>query len=452
MNVVIVGAGKVGYSLARQLSMENHDVTVIDAKAERIEFVSSNLDVFALMGNGASFEIQKSAGVENANLLIAATNMDEVNILCCIVAKKLGVPHTIARVRNPEYTKQVVFLRDELGLSMSINPEQATAEEISRVLRFPSASKMEPFAKGRAELVELRIPESSPLCGMTVSDIHPKYKVKILVSVVERAGRAVIPSGDFALRPGDKISIVGSPVEQSRFFQVIGMKKDRVRNVMVIGAGKITVYLTQQLLDMGMHVKIIEKDREKCLALKNKLERATVVCGDGTKPELLMEEGLAEADAVIALTGMDESNIITAVYAKTACRGVVIAKVNETHFSTVLERTGIDVTVQPSSVTVQRIVHYVRAMENTKSSTMETLYLLNDGKVEAIQFKVGGAVEQAGTAIKDMRIRKDVQISAILRDGKCLIPGGNDTIRTGDDVIVTTTSHDIGQIGDIFEG
>ena len=452
MNVVIVGAGKVGYTLARQLSIENHDVTVIDAKAERIEFVSSNLDVFALMGNGASFEIQQSAGVAHANLLIAATNMDEVNILCCIVAKKLGVPHTIARVRNPEYTKQVVFLRDELGLSMSINPEQATAEEISRVLRFPSANKMEPFAKGRAELVELRIPESSPLCGMTVAEIHPTYKAKILVSVVERAGQAMIPSGDKKKKKGDKISVVGSPVEQSKFFQAIGMKKDRVKNVMIIGAGKITVYLTRQLLDMGMHVKIIEKDREKCLAMKNLLGKATVICGDGTKPDLLMEEGLSEADAVIALTGMDESNIITSVYAKTACRGVVIAKVNETHFGTVLEKTGIDVTVQPSSVTVQRIVHYVRAMENTKSSTMETLYLLNDGKVEAIQFKVGGAVAQTGTPIKDMRIRKDVQISAILRDGKCLIPGGNDTICPGDDVIVTTTSHDVGQIGDIFEG
>lgn len=452
MNIVIVGAGKVGYTLARQLSIENHDVTVIDAKSERIEFVSSNLDVFALMGNGASFEIQQSAGVENANLLIAATNMDEVNILCCIVAKKLGVAHTIARVRNPEYTKQVVFLRDELGLSMSINPELATAEEISRVLRFPSATKMEPFAKGRAELVELRIPESSPLCGMTVAGIHPKYKVKILVSVVERSGRTIIPSGDFALRAGDKISIVGSPVEQSRFFQMIGMKTGGVRNVLIIGAGKITIYLARQLLDMGMHVKIIEKDRDKCLAMKELVEKATVVCGDGTKPDLLMEEGLTEADAVIALTGMDESNIITSVYAKTVCRGVVIAKVNETHFGTVLEKTGIDVTVQPSSVTVQRIVHYVRAMENTKGSTMETLYLLNDGKVEAIQFKVSGEVRQAGTAIKDMRIRKDVQISAILRGGKCLIPGGNDTIRDGDDVIVTTTSHDIGELDDIFEG
>lgn len=452
MNVVIVGAGKVGYTLARQLSIENHDVTVIDSKPERIEFVTSNLDVFALLGNGASFEIQKSAGVEKANLLIAATNLDEVNILCCIVAKRLGVPHTIARVRDPAYTEQVMFLRDALGLSISINPEQATAEEISRVLRFPSANKMEPFAKGRAELVELRLPEASPLCGMTVGDIHPTYKVKILVSVVERAGQAVIPSGDFVLRPGDKISIVGDPVEQSRFFRIIGMKTDRVKNVMILGAGKITIYLTRQLLDMGMHVKIIEKDREKCRFMKNLVEKATIICGDGTKPDLLMEEGLAEADAVVALMGIDESNIISAIYAKTVSKGVVIAKVNEPHFDSVLERTGIDVTVQPSGITVQRIVHYVRAMENTKGSTMETLYLLNEGKVEAIQFKVSDTVEMQEKAIKDMRIHKDVQISAILRDGECLIPGGNDTICRGDDVIVTTTRHNIIEFDDIFEG
>ena len=451
MNIVIAGAGKVGYSLARQLSKENHDVTVIDCKPERIEYVTSNLDVFAVLGNGASFEIQKSAGVENAHLLIAATSMDEVNILCCIVAKKLGVPHTIARVRNPDYTKQVLFLRDELGLSMSINPEQATAEEISRVLRFPSATKVEPFAKGAAEMVELRIPDGSPLCGMTISDIHPKYKAKVLISVVERNGRAIIPGGDFALKAGDRISIVGSPREQSRFSQLVSMKKDKaVRNVLIIGAGKVTVYLARQLLDMGMRVKIIEQDREKCLQIKNHLEKATVVCGDGTKPDILMEEGLSQADAVVALTGMDESNIIIAVYAKTVSGGEVIAKVNESHFDPVLEKTGIDVTVQTAGVTVQRIVHYVRAMENTKSSTMETLYLLNDGKVEAIQFKVNGD-SHLGVPIKDLPLRPGVQISAILREGKCLIPGGNDQIRNRDDVIVVTTLHDIGQLSDIFE-
>lgn len=451
MNIVIAGAGKVGFSLARQLSKEGHDVTVIDAKAERIEYVTSNLDVFAVLGNGASFEIQRSAGVDHAHLLIAATSMDEVNILCCIVAKKLGVPHTIARVRNPEYTKQVLFLRDELGLSMPINPELTTAEEISRVLRFPSANKVEPFARGAAEMVEMRIPENSPLCGMTVSAIHPKYKVKVLVSVVERAGRATIPSGDFALQAGDKISIVGSPTEQSRFSQLVSQKKDRVRNVLIVGAGKVTVYLARQLLDMGMRVKIIEQDRDKCLQIKNLLEKATVVCGDGTKPDILMEEGLTQADAIVALTGMDESNIIIAVYAKTVSSGVVIAKVNESHFDPVLEKTGIDVTVQTSGVTVQRIVHYVRAMENTKTSTMEALYLLNDGKVEAIQFKVNGDTPHIGVPIKDLPLRRGVQISAILREGKCLIPGGSDRIENQDDVIVVTTLHDIGQLSDIFE-
>lgn len=451
MNIVIAGAGKVGYSLAKQLSMKKHNVTIIDSSEERIDYVTSNLDVMAIVGNGASYEIQQSAGVKHANLLIAATSLDEVNILCCIVAKKLGVPHTIARVRNPEYAKQVVFLRDELGLSMSVNPEQATAEEISRVIRFPSASKVEPFAKGKAEMVEFRLQPNNPLCGMAVSEIHPKFKVKVLLSVVERGGRAMIPSGDFVLQANDRISIVGSPVEQERFSCMIGLKKDRVRNVIIVGAGKITVYLAEQLLSMGVHVKIIEQKREKCLDIKNKLYKATVICGDGTKPDVLMEEGLAEADAVVALTGMDESNIIISIYAKTASDALVIAKVNEMHFDAVLEQSGIDTTVQPSGITAQRIVHYVRAMANSKSSTMETLYLLNDGSVEAIQFKVKGDGELTGRSIKDLPIRSGVQISAILRGGKCLIPGGHDVIQREDDVIIVTTRHDIVTLSDILE-
>lgn len=452
MNIVIVGAGKVGFSLARQLSMENHDVTVIDAEPSSVEYVSSNLDVFTILGNGASYEIQQSAGVAHADLLIAATNRDEVNILCCIVAKKLGAPHTIARVRDPEYNKQVLFLRDELGLSVSINPEQAAAEEISRILRFPSANKVEPFAKGRAEMVVVRVPESSPLCGMVVSEIHPRFKVKVLVSVVEREGKASIPGGDFVLKAGDRISIVGDPVEQSKFSRAIGLRTDRVRNVLIIGAGRITVYLADQLLRMGMHVKIIDQDREKCLRIKNLLEKATVICGDGAQPDILMEEGLMEADAVVALTGMDEINIITSVYAKSVSNALVVAKVNEPHFNAILEKSDVDVTIQPSGVTVQRIVHYIRAMGNTKSSTMEALYLMNDGQVEAIQFKISGEVPYGGVPIKDMPIRKGIQLSAILRDGKCLIPGGNDTIKKHDDVIVVTTLHDIREIGDIFEG
>lgn len=450
MNIVIIGAGKVGYSLAKQLSKENHSVTVIDSMPERIEYISSNLDVFAILGNGASYEVQESAAVRHAHLVIAATDMDEINMLCCIVAKKLGAAHTIARVRNPDYIKQVVFLQEELGLSLWINPEQATAEEISRILRFPAATKVDSFAKGRAELVEMRIAENSPLCGMAVSEIHPRYKVKVLISIVERAGQVYIPKGDFSLQAGDRISIVGSPVEQGRFAQLIGARKKPVKKVMIIGAGKIAVYLAQLLLDMGMKVKLIERNYDKCVNLKNKLPRATIICGDGTKPDVLREEGLLDADAIVTLTGSDESNIITSVYAKSVGVEVVITKVNGSQFDLVLEKTGIDITVRTSQITVQRITHYVRAMDNRKGSQMETLYLLNDSKAEAMQFNVTAADAPAG-ALKELSFRKGVLVSAILRDGKCLIPGGNDTIQPEDAVIIVTRHHDIRKFSDIFE-
>lgn len=450
MNIVIIGAGKVGYSLAKQLSQENHNVTVIDNEPNCVEYATSNLDAYALLGNGASYEIQKSAGVASADLMIAATNMDEVNMLCCILAKKLGAKHTIARVRNPEYVKQVVFLREELGLSLSINPEQATAEEISRILRFPSATRVESFAKGQAEIVEMRIPEGSPLCGMTVSSIHPCYKAKVLISVVERNGCATIPGGDFSLQAGDRISIIGSPTEQNRFAQAIGLRKNKVKNVMIVGAGKITVYLSKLLKNMGMRVKIIERDYERCMEVKNVLDKTSVVCGDGTRPVVLQEEGIEEADALVALTGYDENNIISAVYAKSVGTDVVIAKVNESHFDLVMEKGGVDVAIQPSQVTVERITHYIRAMENTKGSKMETLFLLNDGKAEALQFRVKKE-DVLSHHIKNYSLRDGVQIAAILRDGKCLIPGGNDTIRSNDSVIIVTTLHDICEFADIFE-
>ena len=450
MNIVIIGAGKVGYSLAKQLSGENHNVTVIDKSPDKIEYICSNLDAFSICGNGANYELQMNAGVNSANLVIACTDLDEVNMLCCIVAKKLGAAHTIARVRNPDYVKQVIFLQQELGLSLWINPEQATADEISRLLRFPSAAKIDSFAKGKAELVEFKLNEKNPLCGMTVSEIHPKYKVKILLSIVERSGQVFIPKGDFILRPGDKISVVGSPIEQSKFAEMIGIRKKPVKKVMIVGAGKVAVYLTEMLLDLGMRVKLIEQNYEKCVTLKNRLPKATIVNGDGTNPDVLMEEGLRDADALVALTGKDERNIITAVYAKSVGVDVVIAKVNGSQYDLVLEKTGVDVTVQTSKITVQRITHYVRAMGNRKGSKMETLYLLNDGKAEAMQFNITAA-DAPAAKIKDMKLKNGVLISAILRDGKCLIPGGNDMIISGDGVIIVTRHHDIRQFGDIFE-
>lgn len=449
MNIVIIGAGKVGYSLAKQLSKEDHSVTVIDSSQSRIDYITSNLDVFVVHGNGANYEVQETAGVSQANLVISATNLDEVNMLCCIVAKKLGAAHTIARVRDPDYIKQVVFLQEELGLSLWINPEQATAEEIFRILRFPSAARIDPFAKGKAELVEFKLGENNPLCGMSISSIHPKYKVKVLISIVERAGKVSIPNGNFVLQAGDKISVVGSFVEQGRFAQLIGLRKKPVKKVMIIGGGKITIYLTELLLGIGAKVKIVERDYDRCVYLKNRLEKATVVCADGTKPDVLREEGLLEADALVALTGFDESNIIISVYAKSLGVDAVITKVNGSQFDLILDKTGIDVTVQTSQVTVERITHYIRAMEHSKGSQMETLYLLNDGKAEAMQFNITEEDAPDGK-IRDYKLRDEVLLSAILRGGKCLIPGGNDSVLPNDAVIIVTRHHDIRKFSDIF--
>ncbi len=451
MNIVIIGAGKVGYSLAKKLSVEGHSVTVIDASEGRIDYINSNLDVYTVLGNGANFEVQKTAGVHSAHLVISATDLDEVNMLCCIVAKKLGAEHTIARVRNPDYVKQVQFLQDELGLSLWINPELATAEEISRVLRFPSAAKVDAFANGSAELAELRLGDNNPLCGMAVSSIHPKYKVRVLIGIVERGGCVYIPKGDFVLKPGDKIAVIGSPIEQGRFARLIGLRKKPVKNVMIVGAGKVAVYLAEMLLDMGMKVKIIEQGYDRCVYLKNRLPKAGIVCGDGSRPDVLLEEGLLEADALVALTGSDESNIITSAFAKAKGLEVVIAKVNSSRFDLVLQKIGIDVTVQTSQVTVQRITHYVRAMDNRKGSQMESLYLLNDGKAEAMEFNVSQEDAPSGL-IKELKFREGVLVSAILRDGNCLIPGGNDVILPQDGVIIVTRNHDIRKFTDIFAG
>ena len=450
MKIVIIGAGKVGYTLAKQLSKDAYSVTVIDSSEDTIEYINSNLDVFAIHGNGANFEVQKMADVGRANLLIAATDMDEVNMLCCIVARKLGAEHAIARVRNPDYIKQISFLKEELGLSLWINPEQATAEEIARVLRFPSAVKVDSFAKGKAEIAEFKLSDGNPLCGMEISKIHTRYKVKILVCIVERGGQVFIPKGDFVLKAGDKISVVSDPVEQGKFAHLIGIHKKPVKKVIIVGAGKVAVYLAENLLSMGMKVKIIERDYDKCVYLKNLFPKATIVCGDGSRPDVLKEEGIYEADALVALTGSDESNIITAVYAKSIGVDVVIAKVNGSQFDLVLQKSGVDITVQTSQITVQRITHYVRAMGNRKGSKMETLYLLNDGKAEAMQFDISVSDAPNGL-IKEMKFRKGVLVSAILRDGKCLIPGGNDRIQPDDSVIIVTRHHDIREFSDVFE-
>ena len=328
MNIVVVGDGKVGYTLTASLSKEGHDVTVIDNRPDTLRNTTNELDVICIEGNGVSYAVQSEAGVQKADLLIAATSADEINMLACMVAKKLGAKHTIARVRDPQYQQQMFFLKEELGLSVVVNPEQSAASEISRLMRFVPAIKAEPFAKGRIDLVEFKVKENSPLDGVQLSDFYRQFKVKILVCAARRGEEVFIPKGNFIIRSGDKLTILAAPAEISNFFRTVGTFQRKVRDVMVVGGGRIAYYLARQLIETGIHVKIIEKDEKRCNQLFDLLPKATILHGDGTDHELLSEEGLDKTDALIALTGIDEENIILSMYANSLNVDKVVTKVN----------------------------------------------------------------------------------------------------------------------------
>ena len=440
MNIVIVGDGKVGYTLTEHLSKEGHDVTVIDNRPESLTQTMNAQDVCCVEGNGVSYAVQMEAGVQRADLLIAATSSDEINMLCCLVAKKLGAGHTIARVRNPEYNEQMVFLKDELGLSMTVNPEKAAAEEISRMLRFSGAIDVDAFAQGRVEIVEFKIKEGSPLEGLALVDLHQKVQPRVLVCAASREDQAYIPRGDFVIREGDRLSIVAAPQDISAFFRVAGVLQRRAKNAMIVGGGRIAYYLAVLLLGSGIQVKIIEREEARCHKLSELLPKAHILHGDGTDQDLLHEEGLLATDAFITLTGIDEENIILSMYAQTCKVEKVITKVNNSRFIDMLDGSGLEVFVSPKQEAAQRIVTYVRAMQNATGSN-----------VEALEFRVRQGARCAGTPLKSLAIRRNALIGAIIRRGKCIIPGGEDIIEPGDSVVVITTRKGLRELDALLE-
>lgn len=452
MKIVIVGVGKVGGALAAQLAKEHH-VTVIDQEAHLIENIINFYDVIGICGNGASYAVQKEAGTDKADLLIATTSSDELNILVCLVAKKLGVAHTIARIRNPEYETQLRFMRGELGLSMAINPEKATAREIARVLRFPTAMKVEPFSKGRLELVEYRMPEDSALDGMRLLDLYKNIRVKVLVCAVSRKDETIIPSGDFQLQAGDKLYLTASPDHLAVFFQHLGVLRKKASRVMIIGASKMCYYLAQELLDMGMNVKIIDRDEKRCIQMSEQLPKALVIVGDGTDSELLKEEGVEQTDAFVAITGLDEANILMSMAAaKQAEDCKVVAKINRHALVELVSNENmIDSVVSAQSVTTALILRYIRAMENASSGMIRTLYRLLDGEVEALEFRVDKDMPFIGIPLKDLPVKSGILIAGIVRrNGEIVIPGGNDMFHAGDDVIVVTRGEHLQDVRDIM--
>ena len=452
MRIIIVGAGKVGVALTQQLSAE-HQVTVIDEHAQLIDNIINVYDVMGVCGNGASYGVQKEAETDKADLLIATTSSDEINILACLVAKKLGVEHTIARIRNPDYEVQLRFMREELGLTMSINPEKAAAREIARVLRFPTAMKLESFSKGRLELVEYRLPANSTLHGMRLSDLYKTVRVRVLICAVARGKETIIPSGDFQLQAGDKIYLTSSPQQLEMFFRQLGVFRNRASSVMIVGASKICYYLASQLIEMGMSVKIIDQSEARCVQMSERLPKALVIVGDGTDSELLVEEGIEQTDAFVAITGIDEANILMSMCAaKQSGDCKVVAKINRRSLvDLVSDASMIDSIVSARSVTTELIVQYVRAMQSASGARVKTLHRLVDGAVEALEFGVTQDVPFIGVPLKDLKLKSGILLAGIVRqNGRIVIPSGNDVLHVHDDVIVVTTDTTLQDIHDII--
>ena len=388
MKIVIIGNGKIGSNLAALLVQEGHDITVVDCDETHLRKSQNTLDVMCIEGNGATAETQLEAGADKATLLIAATPYDEVNVLCCLIGKRLGTKKTISRVRMPEYYQQMHLIREDLGLSMVINPELSTADEIMRVLVFPSAAKVEVFGKGKLELVEYRLPDFPWLENITLVELYKKIKTKFLICAVQRDEKVFIPSGDFALQEGDRIHVAASHRNIERFFRASGFMKDKVRTVMIVGGGRVGYYLSKQLLAVGMKVKLIEKDRERCEKLSDLLPKAIVICGDGTDQDLLIEEGVLEVDGFVALTGIDEENMIISLFAKDSTNAKVVTKVSRENYIDLSSELGLDCVVSPKSLTMGNVLSYVRSLESTAGSEIESLYHLVGDQVEAIEFRV----------------------------------------------------------------
>ncbi|MBQ2986569.1 MAG: Trk system potassium transporter TrkA [Tyzzerella sp.] len=452
MKIVIIGDGKVGYKLAEHLSVDNYDVVLIDNNEEKLKEAINNLDINCFAGDGVSVEVQAEAGVPEADLVIACTSTDELNMLSCLVAKRLGAKHTIARVRNPLYYHQIDLLKEDLHLSMVINPEFAVANEIARNLIFPDASKVETFVKGRLELVEVPVREGSPIIGYKLAEIYSKFQIKILICAIQRGSEVFIPDGEFVIEEGDKLHIAATHREIEQFFSRLGNRKRRVRNVLICGGGRVGFYLAKKLCSMGMDVKIIEQSQERCEDLCEELPKVTVIHGDATDHDLLLEEGVREADALVALTGVDEENIIMGLFAKKQGVQKIVAKVNEDSRAQMVEGLGIDSIVSSKNATVDAIFSYVRARQNSLSSAnIESMYRLVDDRVEALEFVIKEETKYTNIALKDLRTKPNNLIACIARKRQMIIPSGNDSIRVGDTVVVITKSKKIQDITDILE-
>lgn len=451
MNIVIIGDGKVGYKLARQLSSESYDVVMIDSNEKKLKFALDRLDISCVTGDGVDAEVQKKADVPHADLVIACTSADECNMLSCLIARRLGARHTIARVRNPIYFKQIGLLKEDLHLSMAVNPELIIADEISRVLLIPDANKIDTFVKGRVQLIEFPVSEESRLVGMSLAEMYNKFQVKVLVCAVEHAGNVLIPDGDYVVREGDRLHITASHKEVEQFFKMNGTHRQKIKKVIICGGGRVSYYLALQLCSLGMQVKIIERDEKRCEELCELVPKAVIIHGDASDHDLLIEEGVEYADAFVALTGMDEENIILSLFAKQQGTAKIVTKINEDRRASMVEDFGLDSIVSAKTATADAILSYVRARKNSQgSANVETMYQLVDGKVEALEFIIRSETEYTGVPLKDLSLKSNNLIACIARKRQIIIPNGNETIEVGDSVIVVTMEKQIEDMRDIL--
>ncbi len=452
MNIIVLGCGKAGQKIAELLNEENgHNITLIDRRYDVVNDIINHFDIMGVVGDGADVDVLKEAGIETADLLIAVTGSDELNLLASLMAKKLGNCRSIARVRRPEYHKVVNLMKDDLGLAMAINPERAAASEIARILRFPTAIQIDTFAKGRVEILKFKVPEQSPLDGMKVMDIVAKLNCDVLVCGVERASEVFIPGGNFELKSGDLISIVSSIQEGTQFFKKIGIKTNRVKDTLIIGGGGTAYYLAYLLIETGINVKIVEQNPNRCDELLKLLPKATVICGDGTDNRLLVEEGLESAESVVSLTNIDEENVLLSLYAKTKTNGKVVTKINRIAYDRVINSLDLGTTIYPKNITAEYIVRFVRAKKNSLGSQIETMHFILDNKAEALEFRIKDGSPIAGISIDSLKLKDNLLIACINRGGKIIIPRGKDVIMPGDTVIVVTLKSGFKDVSDILK-
>lgn len=451
MKIVIIGDGKVGHKLAVQLSEEDYDIVLIDQNQGRLKEALDELDIFCIAGNGVDAEILKQAGVPKADLVIACASADEMNMLSCLFAKRLGAKHTIARVRNPIYYRQIDILKEDLRLSVAVNPDFTTANAIKRMLVFPEADKVETFLRGRVELVESIVRDCSPLIGLSLAEVYKKYKIKILACAARRGKEVYIPDGKFVLQAGDKLHVAAAHQDIKQFFKAVGQNSGKIKNVMICGGGRLCYYLANQLIQAGMQVKIIERNEKRCEELSDFFPRATIIHGDATDHELLLEEGIHSADAFIALTNMDEENIIMSLYAKSQGVPKIVTKINEDSRAQMVEGLGLDSVVSTKSATAETIVNYVRARMNSYShANVETITQLANGKIEALEFVIKSECSFVNVPLKDLETKKDYLIACIGRGRRVIIPNGDDHLEVGDNVVVVTKNKGLDNFADIL--